>query len=296
MTGKVCRAGLDEWCAGGYSIGRSAVKGAGVRENGILMTKTRISRSRAGELTGAAPLFVLVEPQMGENIGAAARAMLNFGVTGLRLVKPRDGWPNPKAAAMASGASAVIDGAGVFDDIDSALADCQYVVATTARRRELSLPVLAPDEAAAKLKTVVDAGERAAVLFGGERSGLSSDDVARADAILSFPVNPAFASLNLAQAALLVAYEWSRKTGVPAPDNPFAEEAPASRKDVARLFEHLTGELDNLGYFFPPEMREQMMRNLRVTLTRAGFTENEVRTLRGVVKTLAKQPKTDFRT
>ena len=251
----------------------------------------RISRSRAGELAGAAPVFVLVDPQMGENIGATARAMLNFGVSGLRLVNPRDGWPNPKAAAMASGASAVIDGAQVFETLDEALGDCGYVLATTARMRELSLPVVSPGEAAASLRSRIGNGERCAVLFGGERSGLSSDDVARADAILSIPVNPAFASINLAQAALLVAYEWSRSSAMvetPAGD-PMAEEPPASREDVARLNDHLEKELDAAGYFFPPEMRDIMARNLRVALTRAGFTESEVRTLRGAVKALAKK-------
>ena len=251
----------------------------------------RVSRSRAGELAGAAPIFVLDAPQMGENIGATARAMLNFGVTGLRLVNPRDGWPNPKAAAMASGASAVIDGTLVFDTLDAALADCTYVVATTARRRELSLPVLTPDEATTALRTRVDRGERCAVLFGGERNGLSTDDVARADAILSIPVNPAFASINLAQAALIVAYEWSRCVGAappPAGEGIDAENL-ASREDVARLYEHLEGALDRAGYFFPPEMRDAMARNLRVALTRAGFTEGEVKTLRGVVKALDKK-------
>lgn len=227
---------------------------------------------------------------MGENIGAAARAMLNFGVTGLRLVNPRDGWPNPKAAAMASGASLVIDGVQVFETLDEALADCVYVLATTARRRELSLPVLTPHEAAAALRARVEKGERCAVLFGGERNGLSTDDVARADAILSIPVNPAFASINLAQAALIVAYEWSRVIGEAAP--PAGEgidvESPAAREDVTRLYEHLEGTLDRAGYFFPPEMRETMTRNLRVALIRANFTENEVRTLRGVVKALDK--------
>ena len=251
----------------------------------------RISRSRARELAGAAPIFVLVDPQMGENIGATARAMLNFGVSGLRLVNPRDGWPNPKAAAMASGASAVIDGAQVFQSLDEALGDCSYVLATTARMRELSLPVVSPAEAAFSLQARVGKGERCAVLFGGERSGLSSDDVARADAILSIPVNPAFASINLAQAALLVAYEWSRGGAMvdsPAGD-PMADEPPASREDVAHLYNHLEETLDNVGYFFPPEMRDTMTRNLRVALTRASFTENEVRSLRGVVKALAKK-------
>ncbi len=242
-------------------------------------------------MAGAAPVFVLVAPQMGENIGAAARAMLNFGVSGLRLVNPRDGWPNPKAAAMASGASAVVDGAQVFETLDAALADCTYVLATTARQRELSLPVISPGEAAAAMQSRVTVGERCAVLFGGERSGLSSEDVARADAVLSIPVNPAFASINLAQAALIVAYEWARageSVILPAGD-PLASEPPATREDVARLNDHIEKELDAAGYFFPPEMRDIMARNIRVALTRAGFTESEVRTLRGAVKALAKK-------
>lgn len=248
----------------------------------------RISRTRAREGLAAAPLFVLVEPQMGENIGATARAMLNFGVTGLRLVAPRDGWPNPKAAATASGAAVVTDQAEVFDTLDEAIADCRYVLATTARRRELTTPVVAPEEAAATLKARVDAGHRAAVLFGGERNGLSSDDIARADAIVSIPVNPAFASLNLAHAALIVAYEWSRAADAMEIDA-LQAEPPASREDLARLYEHLEAELDAAGYFFPPEKKPGMTRNLRAAFSRAGFTEPEIRTLRGVVKALAKR-------
>lgn len=248
----------------------------------------RVSRSRATDDLSAAPIFVLVEPQMGENIGAAARAMLNFGLTGMRIVNPRDGWPNPKAAAMASGASAVIDGARVFGTTDEALGDCHYVLATTARRRELALPVVTPEEAVSALRGRIGDGQRCAVLFGAERSGLSSDDTARADAIVSIPVNPAFASLNLSQAALLVAYEWSKGAGLPAPDNPFAEEPPASRADAARLFEHLEDELDAVGHFYPPEKATMMKRNLRAAIMRAGFTDAEVRSLRGAVKALGR--------
>ena len=235
-----------------------------------------------------APLFVLVEPQMGENIGATARAMLNFGVSGMRIVNPRDGWPNPKAAAMASGAALVIDQAQVFPDLGAAIADCQFVIATTARRRELMLPVFDPGEAVIALKERMAAGEKCAVIFGGERNGLSSDDVARADAILSVPVNPAFASLNLSQAALIVAYEWSRLSDYEVIETPLAEELRASRADVARLADHFESELDEAGYFFPPEKRPAMVRNLRAALSRARFTEGEVRTLRGAIKALAK--------
>ncbi len=247
----------------------------------------RISRKQARDGLTPAPLFVLVEPQMGENIGATARAMLNFGVAGLRLVRPRDGWPNPKAAATASGASIVIDQTDVFASLDEAIADCQYVLATTARRRELPTAVLTPDAAAAALKERIAAGLRCAVLFGGERNGLASDDVARADAIVSIPVNPAFASLNLAHAALIVAYEWSRAAGDMEIDAP-ATTPPAGREDLHRLIEHLEAELDAAGYFFPLEKKPGMARNLRAAISRAGFTEPEIRTLRGVIKALAR--------
>ena len=225
---------------------------------------------------------------MGENIGAAARAMLNFGVSGLRLVNPRDGWPNPKAAAMASGAAFVIDRARVFESVDEAVADCEYVIAATARRRELMLPVLDPGEAAATLRKRVEAGENCAILFGGERNGLATDDVARANAILSVPVNPAFASLNLSQAALIAAYEWSRAEEFASVGTPLSEEPIASREDLARLIEHFESELDRAGYFYPPEKRPAMARNIRAAFTRAGFTDSEVRSLRGAVKALAK--------
>ena len=227
---------------------------------------------------------------MGENIGASARAMLNFGISGLRLVRPRDGWPNPKAAATASGAVTVIDGAKVFDAMDDALADCQYVLATTARQRDLSMPVYEPAEAALELHQRISSGQRCAILFGGERNGLGSEDVARADGIISIPVNPAFASLNLSQAVLLVAYEWSRAAaGEVVIENPMENELAASREDVNRLYDHLETELDAKGYFFPPEMRDNMARTLRVALTRAGFTASETRTLRGVIKALTKK-------
>lgn len=257
----------------------------------VEMNGTRISRSKARDHLMAAPIFILVEPQMGENIGAAARAMLNFGVSALRLVNPRDGWPNEKAGAMASGASVVIDNTRVFGAFDEAIADCQYVLATTARRRELSLPVLDPAEAAKELRRRTNAGERCAVVFGGERNGLSSDDVARADAILSAPVNPAFASLNLSQAVLIAAYEWFRAGEDAEIENPFEEEPSASREDLERFYDHLETELDSAGYFFPPEKAPNMKRNLRAAFTRANFTESEIRTLHGVIKALVKSGK-----
>ncbi|GJL95707.1 MAG: tRNA (cytidine/uridine-2'-O-)-methyltransferase TrmJ [Hyphococcus sp.] len=248
----------------------------------------RLSRTKAREGIEPAPLFVLVEPQMGENIGAAARAMLNFGVSGLRLVNPRDGWPNAKASAVASGAAPVIDQTEVFETVDQAISDCDYVIATTARQREVATPVLSPGEASNELRSRVAGGQRCAVLFGGERNGLSSDDVARANAILSIPVNPAFASLNLAQGVLITAYEWSRASNYSPVSSPLETEKPASREEVSGLVEHLQAVLDERGHFFPPEKSPSMKRNLRAALTRAGFTEPEVRSLRGVVKALAK--------
>lgn len=255
------------------------------------MTATRISRTKAREGLQPAPVFVLVEPQMGENIGATARAMLNFGVSALRLVKPRDGWPNPKAAAMASGAAFVIDQTEVFSSVEEAVADCRYVLATTARRRELSLPVLSPQEAAGALNERIVRKERCAVLFGGERNGLSSDDVARADAILSIPVNPAFASLNLGQAALLVAYEWSRASAAPLMEDSFEMAPVASRADLTHLTDRLEAALDEAGYFFPPEKKPGMIRNLRAAFSRAGFTESEIKTLHGAIKALTRKPR-----
>lgn len=273
-----------------YSIGWARRKG-GATDVGTSMTKQRMSRKKVRDSLSPAPIFVLVEPQMGENIGAAARAMLNFGVSGLRLVNPRDGWPNAKAGAMAAGAAIVIDQTEVFETLKDAIADCQYVIATTARMRELALPVLTPVEAAANLETRISAGQRCAVIFGGERSGLSSDDVARADAILSWPVNPAFASLNLSQAVLLIAYEWSRASGLAAIENPMADEAPAKREDLSRFLDRLEASLEAAGYFFPPEKRSGMVRNLRAAFTRAGFTELELSALHGAIKALSRKAK-----
>lgn len=257
---------------------------------GARMAEERTGRRDGLGALGPAPAFVLVEPQLGENIGAAARAMLNFGVSALRLVAPRDGWPNPAAAAMASGAGIVIDGARVFESLDEALADCQFVLATTARAREMLLPVLDPAAAAAALKRHVERGERCAVLFGRERSGLTNDEAARADALISIPVNPAFASLNLGQAALIVAYEWALADGRKAFASDLEAAIRAPKADFEGLMEHLVAALDERGYFFPPEKRPVMERNLRVALSRAGFTESEARTLRGVIKSLTRPP------
>lgn len=226
---------------------------------------------------------------MGENIGATARAMLNFGFTGLRLAAPRDGWPNPKAAAMAAGASLVIDQAQVYATIDEAIADCHYVLATTARPRELATPVMTPAEAAQNLKERIGKKQRCAVLFGGERSGLTSDDVARADGIISIPANPAFASINLAQAALIIAYEWGQCVETINERDLGADCNPAVRSEVQHFLRRLEQSLEEANYFFPAEKSDGMKRNLRAAISRAGFTKNEIHTLHGVVKALVRQ-------
>jgi tRNA/rRNA methyltransferase len=234
-----------------------------------------------------APIMVLVRPQMGENIGAAARAMLNFGLERMRLVAPRDGWPNPKAVAMASGAGRVLENAGIFDALEPALADCERVYATTARGRELVKPVLTPEAAVAEARRLCAGGARVAFLFGPERAGLENDDIARANAIVTVPVNPAFYSLNLAQCVLLVAYEWQRAQGAA----PAAGVAPdlASHVEVARLGDHLEEKLEEGGFFFPSAKAPGMKRNLRNMLARWSLTRAEVQTLHGILRQLARR-------
>lgn len=236
---------------------------------------------------GAAPVMVLVRPQMGENIGASARAMLNFGLEHLRLVAPRDGWPNPAAVAMASGASRVLDHARVFPDVVSAVADCSMVYATTARPRELTRPVLTPEAAMAEARARIAAGEKVAVLFGPERAGLENDDLIPARAIVTVPVNPAFYSLNLAQCVLLLAYEWGRQTLPPAaaPDGP----DPATAQDVAALAAQFDDRLSASGFFFPPDKAPVMRQNLRAMLHRWGLTRPEVQTLHGILRHLGRR-------
>lgn len=237
----------------------------------------------APETTSPPPAIVLVEPQLGENIGTAARAMANFGLDDLRLVAPRDGWPSEKATAAASGATHVIDRVRVFETTEEAIADLNFVLATTARARGFHRPVLGPEEAAAR--TLASAGDAVSgVLFGRERWGLTNDEVALADAILTYPVDTRFASLNIAQAVLVFAYEWRRQATASA--LPFAAQPsapPASKADVLGLCAHLEQALEPTGYFRPPEMRPVMVRNLRTLIQDAGFTETQVHLLRGVV-------------
>ncbi|MFN3641780.1 MAG: RNA methyltransferase [Gemmobacter sp.] len=231
------------------------------------------------------PAFILVRPQMGENIGAAARAMLNFGLTALRVVAPRDGWPNPRAVAMASGAGRLLDHAGPFPDVAAAIADCHYVFATTARPRELTKPVVTPEAAMAEARALAGHGKRVGVLFGPERTGLENPDVALAQAIVTVPVNLDFPSLNVAQCVLLMAYEWQRQTGG-------ALAAPAidlaTAVEVERLGDHFEERLAVAGFFFPPDKAETMKLNLRSMWARLGLTRAEVQTLHGMLRQIAR--------
>ena len=239
---------------------------------------------------GQTPLIVLVRPQMGENIGAAARAMLNFGLAHMRLVAPRDGWPNPAATAMASGASVVLDHAGVFDDLPAALADCDYVYATTARSRGLVKPVLTPETAMAEARTMIDAGKKVAFLFGPERTGLENEDVARANAIVTVPVNPDFYSLNLAQCVLLSAYEWMRQgSNAPGLRLELAGNDLATGIEIEKLGDHFEQRLQDSGFFHPPAKVPSMKLNLRNMLTRWAMTRGEVQSLHGMLRQLVRR-------
>ena len=242
-------------------------------------------RTREPVLGG--PAIVLVAPQLGENIGAAARAMYNFGLTDLRLVAPRDGWPNAKARASASGADVVIDGARVFDTTAQAIADLRHVYAATARPRDARKAVMTPAHAARSMRAVSPEGAGCGVLFGGERAGLDNDDMALAEVIVSVPVNPAFSSLNLAQAVLLMGYEWFH-AGDATPDvqTDDGPTGPATKADLIGLFEHLESELERGGFLYPPEKAPTIARNIRTMLQRARLTEQEVRTFRGIIKAL----------
>ena len=239
-------------------------------------------------MNAAAPCVILNEPQLAENIGAAARAMANFGLEDLRLVRPRDGWPQGRAWASASGADWPLDGARVFERLEDAIADLRLVLATTARPREAALPVLTPAQGAARLAAAAGEGLAAGLLFGGERAGLGADDIALCQAIVTVPVDPKFHSLNLAQAVAIAASEWGLTQASVAP-TAFRDGAPPARQAAVLGFhEQLERELDAAGFFHPPEKRPSMVRNLRVAFGRAQLSEQEVRTLRGVVTALAR--------
>lgn len=254
--------------------------------------RSKLSQARAGAQGQLAPVVVLVEPQLGENIGTATRAMANFGLSELRLVRPRDGWPSEKAVAAASGADAVIEPVRVFDDERAAVADTPRVYATSARPREIVKEVMTPEAAAREIRALAGEGVRSALMFGGERAGLTNDQISLADVIVTVPANPAFSSINLAQAVLLMGYEWF-KQGVEVPDSvlPEGPSGPASRESIYHLFDHLERELDEAGFFFPSEKRPHMVRNIRTSLLKARLTDQEVRTWRGMIKALAEGPR-----
>jgi tRNA/rRNA methyltransferase len=235
-----------------------------------------------------APIVVLVEPQLGENIGAAARVMANFGLSRLRLVKPRQGWPNEKARVMASGADRVLDAAALYDSLAEAIADCSFVLATTARGHDQAKPVLGAGEAAAAMAPRVAAGETVALVFGRERIGLENHEVALADRIVTLPVNPAFASLNLAQAVAVVAYEWFKTAG--GGELPFTmpeKSPPAAKQQFDVFFADLERELEKVEFFRPEEKHATMRINLRNIFTRMTPSQQDMRTLHGVFMAIA---------
>jgi tRNA/rRNA methyltransferase len=234
-----------------------------------------------------APTVVLVEPQLGENIGAAARAMANFGLSKLRLVRPLQGWPNERATVMAAGADRVLEGATLYDSLAEAIADCTFVVATTARKHDQAKPVVGAAAAAAEMAPRVAAGENVAIVFGRERIGLENHEVARADRILTLPVNPAFASLNLAQAVVIVAYEWFKCAGGALPFATPEKSPPAAKQQFEAFFADLERELDRVEFFRPAEKRGTMGVNLRNIFQRMQPTQQDIRTLHGIVTAIA---------
>ena len=248
---------------------------------------------------GETPSVILVAPQLADNIGMVARAMANFGLDEMRLVAPRDGWPNERARVAASGANYVIDGAEAHDNLEQAVGDLNWVCATTARQRDLTKPVMTPAQAVEEMVRRIACGQRCGVLFGRENNGLTTPEIAIADAAVMIPVNSRFASLNLAQAVLILGYSWiltqdQKSLGrVTHYEKPIAEglnvapEDVATREDVFGFFEHLENELERLGFFYPPERREAVVNNIRTMFLRLQLTRHEVRTLRGIVATLA---------
>jgi tRNA/rRNA methyltransferase len=240
------------------------------------------------------PAIVLVRPQMGENIGAAARAMWNFGLDHMRIVAPRDGWPNPDAVAMASGAGRLLDDARLCADLPDALADCDYVFATTARDRDLTKPVFSPEAAMQDAAARIADGQRVAFLFGPERAGLENEDIARANAIVSVPVNPSFASLNLAQCVLLMGYEWMRQTGdVTAQTTEMAGTKWATGAEVEHLSKHYEDRMENAGFFFPEHKATSMKLNLRNMWSRMPLTRADVQILHGMMRQMVRWKERD---
>lgn len=234
------------------------------------------------------PAFVLIRPQMGENIGAAARGMWNFGLDRMRIIAPRDGWPNQKAVAMASGAGRLLDEAQIFEDTSAAIADCEYVYATTARPRGLTKLVLTPEAAMRDARARIAEGQKVAVMFGPERSGMENDDIARANAIISVPVNPAFASLNLAQCVLLTGYEWRREAVAVEASRVDAAGDMAAQIEIEKLGEHYQDRLEAAGFFYPEHKAENMKVNLRNMWSRMPMTRADVQMLHGMMRQMVR--------
>lgn len=234
---------------------------------------------------GPKPAFILVRPQMGENIGGAARAMWNFGLDRMRVVAPRDGWPNQKAVAMASGAGRLLDEAGHFDSVQDAIADCDFVFATTARMRGITKPVMSPERAMEYARAITAQGGKVGVMFGPERAGLENEDVVQANAIITVPVNPDFPSLNLAQCVLLTAYEWRRQTAAIVPEVvEMAKTDWAGLVEVEKLGDHYEEALDDAGFFYPAAKADNMKLNLRNLWSRMPLTRADVQILHGIMR------------
>ncbi|HYC04480.1 MAG TPA: RNA methyltransferase [Azospirillaceae bacterium] len=245
------------------------------------------------EADGAGPAIILVEPQLGENIGACARAMLNCGLTDLRIVNPRDGWPNEKAVSASAGATVVLDRARVFESVPDAIADLHKVYATCPRKRDMVKVTLNARSAAKEIRAHWEGGRNVGILFGPERTGLFNDDIALAERVIAIPLNPGFSSLNLAQAVLVVGYEWFQTRDDLPPDETLftGNSRPATSGEMQNLFDHLEGELDQTGFYTSEEKRPSMVRNVRNTLHRAHMTEQEVRTFHGIIAALVGRKK-----
>lgn len=239
------------------------------------------------------PAFVLIRPQMGENIGAAARAMWNFGLDRMRITSPRDGWPNQKAVAMASGAGRLLDEAVMCETTAEAVADCTYVYATTARPRELTKPVFTPAHAMKDAAQRIANGEKVAILFGPERAGMENDDIAKANAIISVPVNPEFASLNLAQCVLLVGYEWRQATVETVAATVSMDGEWATQQEMVKLAEHYEDRMETAGFFFPEHKAPSMKINLRNLWSRMPLTRADIQMLHGIMRQMVRWKERD---
>jgi tRNA/rRNA methyltransferase len=283
------RAKKEAWIAGDWAKLSKAAIPPSEREERASASLGVVPRLRSGRADSGSklckPVIVLVRPQLGQNIGKAARAMLNFGLTELRLVSPRDGWPNPEAGPAASGADVVLANAAVFDSVAEAIADCSTVFASTVRRRDLIMPVVGPEEMAAEIHS---SPGRTAILFGPERAGLESEDVALATRIVTVPINPEFGSLNLAQAVILLAYEWSKGEALAQPPAKDAEPV-APQAELEGLIGQLDGYLVEADYFHPPERATVTRQTIRTILAKARWSSREVKAMRGIIRALTGQ-------